>query len=225
MIVLEIVSTLVQIGFQVTAAYVALIGLQSWIIQLKGKTEYEVAKNVIAGAYRVRDEIRRCQDTYITLTEWAEYQPKRQETAAQRMAMQSRQAYRQRYEKVVEAMNDWYPSTVEAEALFGEEARYLIDKLMDSCKLLRSSIEIYHSSLYSGQEDSNDKIFKNTIRGISSKSDPYMDIVNSDDDGFQKNLDDSIKGIEAYFSQFITAKAFTLNPLQLIHNIQISGRG
>lgn len=171
---LEDIRNVAQIVFQLTASGVAIFGLRSWMIQLKGKTEYEVAKNVIAGAYRIRDEIKRCQEPFIASNEGIEYKPKERETAAQRLAAESWFVHRQRYEKVVAAVNDWYPHTVEAEALFGGEARQIVDKLEDCCKILRSAIEIYYSNLYLGQENSSDKIFKNIVCGISPKRDSYL---------------------------------------------------
>jgi len=42
----------------VTAAIVAVVGLQAWKKQLKGKVEYELARRVLRAALNVRDSIR-----------------------------------------------------------------------------------------------------------------------------------------------------------------------
>ena len=39
----------------ITASVVAVLGLQAWKKQLKGKTEYELAQRLLRGVYRVRN--------------------------------------------------------------------------------------------------------------------------------------------------------------------------
>lgn len=200
---LENGRNLVQIVFQLIASYVAIVGLRSWIIQLKGKTEYEAAKNVIVGAYRIRDEIKRCRSAFMTPDEWAERKPVEGESEQKKQTGESYFAYTQRYNRVANALNDWYPAIVEAEALFGEEARQVIAKLQACCRKLRASIDIYHRALYRGEESDRTEKYFNIIEGITA-SDGF------DDDNFQQDLDSAIQGIQEFFSKYIVSR----NPLK-----------
>jgi hypothetical protein len=203
-LILEVIRNIVQIVFQLTASCVAVIGLSSWIVQLRGKTEYEVSKNVIAGAYRIRDEIKRCQHPLLNPDEWKERQPIEGETQEQRSAKEKWFALNKRYQKVISEINAWYPVRVEAEILFGEEARQVIDSLTICCIQLQEAIDKYHYGLYENRPFKETKTDFHIISGS-----PY-----SGDNNFQRNLDASIGGIETFFSQYIRAKKFTF-PIQL----------
>jgi hypothetical protein len=98
-------SKIVQMIFYAVTATVAIVGLSSWRAQMVGKKTYEVAKNVVAGAFKVRDSIRRCQSAFISANEWAERVPVPGESAQQRHAGESYFAYVKRFNKVVEAID------------------------------------------------------------------------------------------------------------------------
>lgn len=72
---LDEVSKVIQMVFYAVTATVAIIGLNAWRAQMVGKHTYEVAKGVVAGAFRVRDSIKRCQNAFISPNEWAERPP------------------------------------------------------------------------------------------------------------------------------------------------------
>jgi hypothetical protein len=198
---LENGRNVVQIVFQIIASYVAITGLRSWVIQLKGKAEYEAAKNVIVGAYRVRDEIKRCQSAFMTPNEWAERKAVEGESDQQKRAGESHFAYTRRYSRVDNALNDWYPAVVEAEALFGEKACQAISKLQGCCRKLRAAIDIYHRVLYRGEESELTEKYFNIIEGLGTSDD-------FDDNNFQKELDSAIQGVQEFFSKYIVSKKF-----------------
>ncbi|WP_139195506.1 hypothetical protein [Halomonas daqiaonensis] len=56
----EIISTVKDIllgAAAVTTATVAVVGLKNWSRELRGKTEFEAARNLMKTTYRVRDEL------------------------------------------------------------------------------------------------------------------------------------------------------------------------
>ena len=52
-------------------AGVAIVGLRAWQHQLKGKTEYELARRLLRAVYRVRDEIHNVRNPAIMPGEFA----------------------------------------------------------------------------------------------------------------------------------------------------------
>lgn len=68
----SVVKDTVEIAFYVVTGSVVVLGLRSWRRELKGRARYEVAKNIIAGAYRVRDAIDNTRAFMMTPAEWAD---------------------------------------------------------------------------------------------------------------------------------------------------------
>ena len=54
----SIAKDVITAGAAITAAVVAVKGLRAWKKQLRGKTDYELARRCLKAVYRVRDAIR-----------------------------------------------------------------------------------------------------------------------------------------------------------------------
>jgi hypothetical protein len=71
---------LVLIAASSIAAVVALLGLRTWKKQLKGRTDYELARRLLKSAYAVRDALQIVRHLEFTrfrgrLTTWAVMPP------------------------------------------------------------------------------------------------------------------------------------------------------
>lgn len=116
------------------AALVAAIGLSTWRTQLKGKTEYELARRTLRSVYRVRDEISRVRGPFISsgevgvaLTEAGIKDPKAPDGDRTAGAV-----YAKRWRGLTEAMSELEAESLEAEVLWGEEAR-AVQRGLRSC--------------------------------------------------------------------------------------------
>ena len=47
-----------------TTAVVAVIGLKNWSRELKGKAEFEIARNMIRATYKLRNELQICRSPF-----------------------------------------------------------------------------------------------------------------------------------------------------------------
>jgi hypothetical protein len=201
-VTLDDVNKITETVFFVVTAGAAIYGLRTWRKELTGRASFDVAKKVVAGAYQIRDEIRNCQAAFITPDEWADRRPTPGETEAQRNTGQNFYALGRRYNRVHDVVVEWYPHVVEAEALFGKEARDLLDRLKLCARKLRAAIEIYHRAEYRGYLDhaKHDKYF-NIIYGINDQE--FPDLKDGDqpvnDDGFQASLVAALREIDGYF--------------------------
>jgi hypothetical protein len=106
---------------------------------------------------------------------------------------------------VTDALNLWLPTVTEAEALFGKEARDQAGKLERVVATLSGAIEMYHQLLLHEHQDRVlYKKLENTIYGvhpgIAAETDAKEDF---NDDGFQASLDEAVRSIREYFTQFI----------------------
>lgn len=206
-ITLDDVGKIVQIIFLAVTGFVAVSGLRAWRLEMSGRVEFDVSRRVVAGAYKIRDSIKRCQAPFMAGEEWVDRTPVTGETENQKRANQSYFAFGKRFNKVADELNDWYPSTVEAEALFGQEAKNPIEKLKQSIGSLRAAIDIYHRAIYrDGNTEKHEKYY-NIIYGLNEFEMPQEQEEDTFYDGnFKKNLDEAIMEIEAFFLKHMNRK-------------------
>lgn len=205
-------SKVVQMIFYVVTGMVAISGLFSWRAQMVGKNTYEVAKNVVAGAFKVRDAINRCRNAFISANEWAERVEVPGESRQQQHAGESYFAYVKRFNKVIEALEVWYPATVEAEAIFGAEAKHKVEALTGIASKLNAAIIVYHQLLYRESiNNTHDKYF-NIINGINEFNMPDLEQNGAppNDDNFQQEFDLAVKEIEIFFMPHMGQKALVV---------------
>lgn len=194
-----------ELVFYIATSVGIISGIRSWLSQVKGKNRYECAKNMIAGAYRIRDQIEHVRSPFMSAAEWVDRKVDANEAPGEKFARVSYSAYRRRLTRVTDALNFWLPTVTEAEALFGKEARDEAGKLEHVVAKLSSAIEMYHQLLLHEHRDEKlYRILENTIYGvhpgIAKEHDTEADF---NDDGFQASLDEAIRSIREYFTQFI----------------------
>ncbi|OQY20711.1 MAG: hypothetical protein B6I35_10155, partial [Anaerolineaceae bacterium 4572_32.2] len=66
---ITLAKDVVTILAALVAATVAIMGLRTWRKQLRGKTEYELARRLLRSVYRVRDAIRIVRNPFISSAE------------------------------------------------------------------------------------------------------------------------------------------------------------
>ncbi len=119
MISIEIISVtkgIILIFVAMATAHVAINGLQSWSRELKGKADFEVARNLIRPVYKIRDELRYCCSPWVTLGEFSEdygSNNKSSEIEAKAYAL----IYTNRWKPVATALQDFESQALEAKAL------------------------------------------------------------------------------------------------------------
>ena len=194
-----------QIGFFCLTACVAIKGLNKWQEELKGKIEYEAAKQALVQAYLIHDQIRivRGQGTISVpfLPIFKAREQKEDETNNQRSAEDLRSLLRQKFQLLEAKLPDIYPVMVEVKAVFGEDAMEKLKKLTDLTSKLNVAIEAYCDGVYEGKTRKEIDKYYNIIFNINEVECPdYLsDKVSVDDMNFRKNLDATMQEIEDYF--------------------------
>jgi hypothetical protein len=202
---LDRITKVFELLFYVVTSAGIISGVRSWLSQVKGKNRYECAKNMIAGAYRIRDQIEHCRSPFMSAAEWVDKKAGETEAPKEKFARVSYYAYRRRFGHVMDALNLWLPTVTEAEALFGKEARDQAGKLEHVITKLSSAIEMFHQLLLHDHPDPDlYRRLENTIYGVHpgiAKGEDSKGEFN--DDGFQSSLDEAIQSIKDYFTQYI----------------------
>jgi hypothetical protein len=176
----------------ITTACVAIIGLNKWKREIKGKADFEAAQSLIQATYKLRDAISICRSSFIGGSEFPEgytfgascaHSP---EVHGQAYA----HVYQKRWEPVLRAIQDFDTFTLEAEALWGVRIRSKTDELCQRIAELRGSIEAVIGDKASGGEDfRTDPKFGEEMRSIVSGS-------GSEKDEFWQRIKKAIVDIE-----------------------------
>jgi hypothetical protein len=202
---LEVIRDILQTFFYATASIVGWIGLKKWREELKGKIEYEAAKQALVQSYSIRDQIRIVQSPVMSPSEWSGCKTTEYETENQRKANESFFAYSKRFQELQVKISGMYPAMVEAEAVFGEESREKLDKLIGITRRLWTAILLYHRGLYNDRhnpEGANSRYF-NIIYGINEVENPNLSSEEEpvvDDDNFKQDIDAAMQEIQEYFA-------------------------
>ena len=173
----------------VVAGVVAIAGLRTWRRQLKGTTEYELARRVVKAAYRLRDAIDKLRSPLITAAETASAL---KETGIEITAKdpnphaaQSYAVYQVRWKPIADAFHDLELEALEAEALWGRTVRDTIMDLRRSVNKLFSALDLIlrqESNPDAGILDRPTReAFEKIIYRMSEKQedDPYsLDLLN-----------------------------------------------
>ena len=155
-----------------TTAIAAVIGLKSWSRELKGKAEFEVARNLIRATYKVRDELQNCRSPFVSAYEFPEgYQGAPGRSSEQEEAGAWSHVYNKRWKPVWSAIQEFDSHSLEAEALWGKEIRTCTDQLRQCAKELRVALDAIISDKASRGEDfRSDAEFGRKMRSAVSAS-------------------------------------------------------
>ncbi len=123
--ILHVIQAVAVSGAAVTGAIVAVWGVRSWRAQMRGKTEYEVARRCLRHTYRVRDSLRSLRSQWMSSGEQAHaLQQKDGEDVPANDDDRRQQgqvaAYEERWRRVTDAHSDLRVDLLEAEVLWPE---------------------------------------------------------------------------------------------------------
>lgn len=120
-IVKDVVLTLAAI----VAGYVGIRGLGTWRRQLRGNTEYQLAKTMLTSVYELREAISGVRNPFMQYSK----EPDLPQDKLKELSQRERewhalaQAYQRRWEPVPKAMAKLDANLLEAEVVWGPEIR------------------------------------------------------------------------------------------------------
>lgn len=116
----------------VTALGIGLAGLFTWQRQLRGTSEYEVAKQILVHAYQIQDAIRAVRNPMLHL--------RKEEVDAGRRLEEEQRIYADRMSVVYERWAELKVLMLEAKAIWGECAVQPFGALEPQIRELRSAL-------------------------------------------------------------------------------------
>lgn len=118
---ISVVKDLVIVAAPATGAVVAIKGLTTWRRQLKGQSDYNLAKDVLINLYKYRDALFFVRHPLMTGAELRlpEGIDEKELKYAEVNFLRTETAYQNRWDKVVEVRSKLLTNIVEIEALWG----------------------------------------------------------------------------------------------------------
>lgn len=184
-------------GAVITTAIVAWRGLASWQKELKGKADFEVARNFIRATFKLREEIQHCRSPFLSSGEFPENYHELKDKTAEDRGQGLLYVYKNRRKGLKECFLEFDALTIEAEALWGEEAKSVARNLEKCVSELSVSIDMHIRNEFDGGEIyRNDPDFGKEIRHIVSD-------IKQDENPFTLKLNEAIKSIENYVRPYM----------------------
>lgn len=155
----------------VTTATVAVIGLKNWSRELRGKTEFEVARNLMRATYCLRDELQYSRSPFVSAGEFPSDYPGPGSASAEQEASAWARVYGNRWTPVREALQEHETHALEAEAIWGSGIRAKTDDLRQCARELQVATEaIVDDKAQRGENFATDKEFGKSMRATAHSS-------------------------------------------------------
>lgn len=175
----------------------AIKGVNQWKSEIRGRTEFEAAKNYLRAAYHLRKEMNYCRSPMISAQEFPDgYNPLEADTRVRSSALAH--AYANRWADVANAFVDLEAASIEAEVLWGKQVVPLTGAIKKCVTRLLASIQASLRNIESG--------------GRNFQADPdfgeqvEQDITYAGDDErneLESLLTDAISAIEEFTKQHL----------------------
>ncbi|KAA5986097.1 hypothetical protein [Pantoea sp. M_4] len=151
---------IVVVGAPATGAIVAVKGLSTWRRQLKGQSDYSLAKDVLINLYKYRDALFFVRHPLLTAAELQlpENVDEKELKYAEANYLRTVTAYQNRWDKVVEVRSKLQTNIVEIEALWTEDLALQLKKIFVYEQDLMFNISCYLRVL-NPSIDADDKKF------------------------------------------------------------------
>lgn len=166
--------------------------LRSWKAEIRGKTEFESARNIIKATYKTRDAIHRFRVPVVFSSEWPPHLPEGfNRGSAEEIAEGWSYVYANRRVQIIDALTEFESHALEAEVLWGNGIRNKTDEMFACARDLRlATDEVINDHRLSGRSFNEDRQLGVNMRSIVSGS--YTDEKNV----FSQKLAKAVEAIE-----------------------------
>ena len=190
--IISIIKDLALAGAAMSTAWVAYRGINKWILELRGRTSFKVARGLMLATYKLQDAITSCRSRLIQGREFPDDYPLLGRKATPQQELDGwTYVVNNRWAPVFEALQDYDARVLEAEALWGSEIRNSTKKLRASITKLHLAIDDFLADKYSlGEKFRAEREFGKEIRSIMFAS------PGAEDNLLSKSITEAIDEIE-----------------------------
>lgn len=179
---------------------IAIMGLQTWKRQLKGNTEYELARRFLGAVYKIRDAISYTRNPFVLGGEIAsalqEANIEIDKSDSEYQVKSQNALYQKRWKKMQEALSEFNLVIFEIEVLWGKEIRETIKPLGNCIADLHFEIQRMLRKL---DQDIPEDLTDTEDRRRNDIIYSFDNLVSDDTDNhFSKKIINAISNIEKY---------------------------
>jgi hypothetical protein len=162
---------------------IAGIGLSAWKKQLRGTSEYELAKKLMLEVYRLRDALQATRNPFLSISESDKDDTKDTWEIT---------AYNKRWDNVREILTDFYVTSLEAEVVWDHNTKQAKKSLLNLVRDLNFALEMFVMH-------KNNKAFTKDFQKN------YRDTINhtSEYDKYSKSLNEAVKAYEKILKPYL----------------------
>lgn len=190
---IPIAKDVVLTGAALVAGYVGLMGLGAWRRQLKGNTEYDLAKQLLKSVYELREAIATVRHPFMQYSQ----EPDMPEEKLKELSEKEKQwhamaqAYQKRWEPVPKAKSALDTTLLEAEVVWGKN---IVEKVSPLNELIGELLWAIQDHL----EAMNPNVHYDNpgAEEIKKRRETMYARGNVDRDDYKKKLESVIAGIE-----------------------------
>lgn len=195
MTLLETISVVKDIavgGASIFAASVAFYGLRNWQRELRGRSDFDAARNLARSTFVLRDTLANARSPLVRGSEFPTGYSNDKTKTPKEVAEAWGHLYTGRWKPVGEAMQEFDAAVLESEALWGSEIRILTDKLKGCAWEYYVAIEADIGDKKVGGEDFKaDPEFGKLMRSKIAAS------MNDEKNALNERVRDAVTGIES----------------------------
>ncbi|MNF70528.1 hypothetical protein D3C84_524390 [compost metagenome] len=148
----------------ITGAITAAIGVNTWRSELKGRAEFDAARNLMRSIYKSRQCIASIRSPFIFANEFPdEYKTTSSSRTPEQEANGYAHVFKKRWEPLSPAIEEIELNMIEAEILLGKDVAQATKEFMQHVRRLQVSIETFIEEKASHIEPT-DKSFSITLR-------------------------------------------------------------
>lgn len=175
----------------------AIKGVNQWKSEIRGRTEFEAAKNYLRAAYHLRKELNYCRSPMISAQEFPDGYNPLEANASERSSAHAH-VYANRWADVANAFVDLEAASIEAEVLWGKPVIPLTAAIKKCVTRLRASMQASLRNIASGGRSfqTNPEFGERIEQDITYAGD-------EDDNELESLLTDAISAIEEFTKQHL----------------------
>lgn len=210
----EFIKDIISIVVPILGVWIAYSGLKTWKKQLKGTTEFELARRILKSTYGVREAIRFFRAFYKFIKA---YIPLEGEILSpeEQQYRQTKTDWLERVERITKELQTFEVNRLEAEVLWGQESSEVLSKLSIFCNRLFVYLKIHLDDI----NPETRSLGYSTEPGVFKKEMDSWLCANPKKDDVEIELNSIIKNIEDYLKKHLPKKdekTFLNYPLKIL---------
>lgn len=177
--------------------WVAWQGLKTWRRQLKGTSQFDVAKRLMLKVYQIRRDIEYCRSSVRKISIFTHHEDGQPIPEREQLRYSSDREMKGRFKYIIETSSEMDFLLFESEIILGKELRELFQPIEEVCYTLRDSIEEYTEDYNQKDDKFRDAEERNRYRELRQI------IYSRKGDAIQAKVDSAVSEIEKFIKPYV----------------------